>query len=140
MRLIKGQHHGRTITLSAAVLKSDNPQDITYVNAIALLDTGASSCGLSPDIIKKLDLKSIGKDPLIVATEVRLVDYYIFRIGLFEDKHLTFDNNIIPYVFAETKGFAISKKDNFDMVLGMDVLSQCDFEMYRNGSWTLTFG
>lgn len=140
MRSIKGEHRGRTITLPVVVLKSDNPQDLTHFMATALLDTGASSSGLAPNIINSLGLRSIGKNNLVVATELRPVDYYIFRIGLFEVKPDDSQSNKLPFIFAETTGFKINSQHNFDMILGMDVLSQCDFQMYRTGNWKLSFG
>ncbi len=140
MRSIKGEHRGQTITLPVAVLKSDNSQDLSFITAKALLDTGASSSGLAPNIISSLSLRSIGKNNLVVATELRSVDYYLFRIGLFQDKFGDSQYDEFPFIFAETTSFKITHKENFDMVLGMDVLSQCDFDMKRNGSWKLIFG
>ena len=46
----------------------------------------------------------------------------------------------LPIVFAETIGFEISQASGFDVLLGMDVLSETDFSMYRDGRWTLAFG
>ncbi len=46
----------------------------------------------------------------------------------------------LPIVFAETVGFEISQANGFDVLLGMDVLSETDFAMYKDGRWTLDFG
>jgi len=46
----------------------------------------------------------------------------------------------IPYVFAETDGFLIHQTHNFDVLLGMDVLQDCNFELLRDGNWSLSFG
>ena len=116
-------------------MASDNPTDLTYINATALLDTGSTVCGLGPSIVKKLALQSYGKRPLGSATELRMVPYFIFRIGLFG-----VGGSPIPYVFAELNGFGWPEDKSFDVILGMDVLSQCDFEMDRTGNWRLGFG
>jgi gag-polyprotein putative aspartyl protease len=131
---LKGRHDGRKILLPVAILRSDNPTDLTHVRGTALLDTGATTSALSPQIIEQLNLQTFEKRPLIVATEDRLVDYYLFRIGFF------IEGNPLPYVFAETDGFGMRTSNSFDVILGMDVLRQCDLNIGRSGSWELTFG
>ena len=122
--------------LPVAILRSDNPTDLTHASGTALLDTGATSSAIGPQIIEKMQLRPYSKRPVVVATEQRLVDYYFFRVGLFTDDAAA----PIPYVFAETSGFGMQASDSFDIILGMDVLSQCDFTMDRDGEWKLTFG
>lgn len=73
----------------------------------------------------------------MVATEERLVDYFLFRIGLVPQGN---SENGLPFVFAETDGFRIRSSMGFDVILGMDVLRQCDFGMRRTGDWQLSFG
>ncbi len=123
-----------------AVLASENPSDLTYIPASALLDTGATSSGIGPQVIQKLGLMSYEKRPLSVATELRMVDYFLFRVG-FLDLELQDNNNPtqIPFVFAETDGFGWSEPRSFEVILGMDVLKQCDFHLDRNGNWKLIF-
>ena len=77
----------------------------------------------------------------MVATEERLVDFYIYRIGLFPD----FEGSrpsaaILPFVFADIEGFGMRSSDRFEAIIGMDVLSQCDFAISKDRTWTLTFG
>lgn len=74
----------------------------------------------------------------MVATEQRLVDFFVFRLGLFADGDD--DASRWPHVFAETEGFQIRQSHNFDVLLGMDVIGQCDLEINRNGTWRLGFG
>jgi hypothetical protein len=62
---------------------------------------------------------------------------YLFRIGLRPSNE---DASAFPFVFAETMGFELVDGTNLDAVLGMDVLSQCDFEMLRSGTCRLRFG
>ena len=64
-----------------------------------------------------------------------MVDYFFFRIGLFG-----IASGPIPYIFAELDGFGWPESKGFDVILGMDVLGQCDVDMRRDGSWSLTFG
>ena len=80
---------------------------------------------------------SIGKKPVVVATEIRQRNAFVFRIGLIGDNQ---PQTALPIVFAETVGFMIDQASGFDILLGMDVLSETDFSMYRNGRWNLRFG
>lgn len=76
----------------------------------------------------------------MVATEQRLVDFFIFRLGVFpDDRHQTSGPDL-PYVFAETDGFQMRQADHFDVLLGMDVLDECDLTVRRTRHWTLRFG
>lgn len=118
-----------------------NPADLTHVAVTALLDTGATCSALGPHIIEQLALAPYERRHLAVATEDRLVDYYLFRIGFFPDTDKDgHQRSLLPYVFAETDGFGMRATGLFDVILGMDVLSQCDFSMDRTGHWHLVFG
>lgn len=128
----------RQLLLPIAVLASRDPSDISFVDAVALIDTGATSSGIGPKIVEKLRLKSHQKKPLSVATELRLVDYYLFRIGFVDGDAVS--QNSLPYIFTETDGFSWLEQKSFDVILGMDVISQCDLHVMRNGSWQLSFG
>lgn len=136
MPSVEGKHDGRQIILPVVVLASDDPLDLTHVRATALLDTGATSSGIGPQIIKGLELLSHEKRRLSVATELRMVDYYLFRIGIPQES----SGPALPFVFAETDGFAWPEPKSFDVILGMDVLSQCDLQLSRSGRWRLDFG
>ncbi len=72
----------------------------------------------------------------MVATEQRLVDYYLFRLAVESED----GQSSLPYVFAETVGFQINQSLDFEVILGMDVLSQCDLTVVRDGTWSLTYG
>jgi hypothetical protein len=138
---LSGRHDGRKILLSAVVLGSRNPADLTHVVVTALLDTGATCSAISPAIIRQLELKPYQRRHLRVATEDRLVEYYFFRVGLFPDESDTvLQRDGLPFVFAEVDGFGMRESMDFGLIIGMDVLSQCDLDLDRTGHWRLTFG
>jgi hypothetical protein len=45
-----------------------------------------------------------------------------------------------PYVFDEVIGFELTNSFQFDALLGMDILSQCDLRLDRDGGCRLSFG
>ncbi|MFC3096579.1 aspartyl protease family protein [Alteraurantiacibacter palmitatis] len=120
-----------------AVLASRDPNDISFEIYTALLDTGATASWISRKIVERFSLVSVGKKPVVVATEIRQRPAYVFRLGLLGDDQMP---TAIPIIFAETIGFVIDQASGFDVLLGMDVLSETDFSMYRDGRWTLKFG
>lgn len=140
MPSLSGRHDGRRILLPVAILRSEDPTDLTHEVGVALLDTGATSSAIAPAIVTKLGLVSSGKRPIMVATEQRLVDFFVFRLGLFPEVESAPAPLGLPYVFAETEGFQIRQTHGFDVLLGMDVLRECDFSLARKRTWALAFG
>jgi Aspartyl protease len=136
LALLKGQSDGRQILLNVAILGSRNPTDLTFFECVALLDTGATSSGIGPRVIRELGLRSHEKKLLSVATEMRMVEYFLFRVGLFPVGGDGVRSSL-PFVFAEIDGFSWVAAKTFDVILGMDVLSQCAFTLSRTGAWTL---
>lgn len=137
MRSIDGVREHRRILLPVAVFPSRNPTDLTFETYVALLDTGATASWISGNVVARFDLESIGKKPVVVATEIRQRSAYVFRLGLMGDG---LPSTTLPIVFSETIGFKIDQATGFDVLLGMDVLSETDFEMKRSGHWKLSFG
>jgi hypothetical protein len=119
------------------VFASRDATNLTFENYIALLDTGATASWISSKIVDKFALTPITKKPVVVATEIRVRPAYVFRLGLIGDDE---PPTSLPIVFAEIMGFEINQADGFDVLLGMDVLSQTDFLMQRDGTWELRFG
>jgi len=62
---------------------------------------------------------------------------FLFRVGLTQPAS---DVATLPFIFEETMGFELIDGTNLDAVLGMDILSQCDFELGRDGTCRLSFG
>ena len=119
-----------------AVLSSDNLFDLTHEVFTGLLDTGATSSWISPRVIEKLGLVELMKERVSFAMDEQVAEVYLFRLGLFAGEDGV---NGLPYVFAETRGFRLKQRNDFDVILGMDILSQGDFSLTRSGKWTLTF-
>lgn len=134
---ISGRHDGRRILLPVAVLRSDNPTDLSHAIYTGLLDTGATTSWVSPRVIQELGLVELMKERVSFAMSEETASVFLFRLGLFVNG---LHRNSLPYVFAETRGFKLNQREDFDVILGMDVLAQGDFATFRDGHWTLKFG
>jgi hypothetical protein len=134
---IEGKHDGRSILLDVAILAARDPMDITHRVYTGLLDTGATKSWITPRVINDLQLSELGKETVSVATEERLVTTHIFRVGLFPP---AINSVSMPYVFPEIVGCCLKQTIKFDVLIGMDILSQTDFCLQKDRSWKLQFG
>src|SRR3546814_2410352 len=58
---LNGRHNGRRIVIPAAILRADNPADLSYETVTALVDTGATSSGIMPHVVETLALRPHSK-------------------------------------------------------------------------------
>lgn len=129
--------------LPVAVLKPGDLADLNYRLFTALLDTGATVSGIGPRVVDAFALRSYGKNRLGSATEEVFVSYYLFRLGLFSSEQLDAEQlgpADLPFLFEEIDGFSWARETDFDVILGMDVLSRCEVNLDRHGRCTLRFG
>lgn len=64
---------------------------------------------------------------------------YAFRIGLAPER-LPHETPSFPFVFDEVIGIELTNTFEFDALLGMDILGQCDFSTGQAGNCLLSFG
>lgn len=128
----------RRILLPVTILRPFPVTDLAGVPARALIDTGSSVSGVSHSIAEALGLYGLGKRPLRSAQGESQVERYAFRIGLIPDK--TSDQPAFPFVFAEVIGIELTNGFEFNSLIGMDILSQCDLGVHRTGKCSLVFG
>lgn len=143
MRELSFRQRTNRYLLPVAILRPGDPFDVTSITATALLDTGATVSGVGPRVIAALGLKSYGKRRLRSATEEVFVDYFVFRLGLFSTVQVTqipSGSDALPYIFDEVEGFSWGRHADFDVILGMDILSQCDVRLDRAGNCRIEFG
>jgi hypothetical protein len=134
------RHDRRRIVIPAAILRADNPADLSFETVTALVDTGATSSGIMPRVVESLGLAPHGKRLVKGAHNETMVDAFVFRIGLFADEQQSVGGPRIPYLFDAVMGLRFSPSEHFEAIIGMDILGQCDFSMTRNGICRLAFG
>ena len=107
---------------------------------MALLDTGATTSGIKPTVVEALGLLGLGKRPIGLAQGEGQAQRYLFRVGLLPTALSGNDTPALPFIFDAVMGFGLDVGFRFEMLLGMDILSQCDFQMTRWGRANLSFG
>jgi hypothetical protein len=136
LHCIEWRHSGRRIVLPVSILAPQPSTDLGGFNGLALLDTGSTTSGITPKVARNLSLAGRGKRPLSSAQGEGQAERYLFRIALTPPT----DGPTFPYVFDDVSGFELTDSFQLDALIGMDILSQCDFEMQRNGLCRLHFG
>jgi hypothetical protein len=133
---IEWRSDGRRILLSVLILPPTPSIDLTGYEALALLDTGSTTSGVTGRVARALALTRRGKRPLGSAQGEGQAERYLFRVGVRPNVQAP----AFPYVFDDIVGFELADSFQFDALLGMDVLRQCDFSMSRTGDCALSFG
>jgi len=139
MPLIEWRRESRRIRLPIVILQAHPLTEVHGLTATALLDTGATLSGVAYRIAAALGLPGRGKIPISSVHGVRQVERFEFRVGLTPD-YSPPSTPRFPFVLDQVIGLGLSDAFEFDALLGMDVLGQCDFAMNRRGACRLVFG
>src|SRR6478672_6343053 len=125
---IEWRRERRRILLPVIILAPFPVTNLTGVDATALIDTGSSVSGISLALAQSLRLTGLGKRPLKSAQGEGQIERYAFRVALLPDQA---GPTSFPFVFEEVIGIELTNAFEFNALIGMDILSQCDFECAR---------
>ncbi|MFL6863649.1 MAG: aspartyl protease family protein [Allosphingosinicella sp.] len=139
MSALEWRRDRRRILLPVLILRPFPVTDLAGEAATALLDTGSSVSGIASRVAERFGLRAMGKRPLLSAQGEGQVERYAFRIGLTADSRRA-EPPSFPFLFDEVIGIELTNAFEFDALLGMDILSRCDFSMSRSGVCRLDFG
>jgi hypothetical protein len=135
MLAIEWRREPRRIILPCLILAPFPVTDLTGVEARALVDTGSSVSGVTSNLAERIGLVGLGKRPLKSAQGEGQVERFAFRLGLRPD-----GENGFPFVFDEVIGIELTNAFEFNALIGMDILGQCDVTLARNGQCRICFG
>jgi hypothetical protein len=138
MLRIEWRRDQRRIVIPVSILAPAPASDLTGVQGRALLDTGSTTSGITKSVASTLGLVGRGKRPLGSAQGEGQAERYLFRIGVAPDTPA--GAPAFPFIFEEVIGFELSNSFQFEALIGMDILNQCDFVMERDGRCSLQFG
>lgn len=152
MPLISGTHNKRQIFFEVAVVgisldaihyvTGEKPSISVLSESVrALVDTGATATSISPGAASRLKLRPMGRRDVQTANGLRRSRSYEFQIAILSATDGT--------VSAPTPFFVLpnSVRGNellpdafpFDILLGMDVISQGDLTIRRDGTFSFEF-
>lgn len=138
MSHIEWAHDGRQLLIPVWILPPTPVTSFDGIDAVALIDTGSTTSGVSGSIATALALVGRGKRPLgSVGGEVQ-AERYLFRLAV-EPAAEPSAAPSFPFVFDDVIGFELRQSGRFNALIGMDVLRHCDLLVRRNGTARLTF-
>lgn len=137
MHEIGGIHDGRQIVVPI-VLVGGTGQAVNMVEAIALLDTGASLTAIAPQLADAMGLVAVGRRILDTAAGTRRANAYNFTLGF---RMASVGGLAQPPVFLpnEIYGIDFTKGIAFDVMIGMDILSTGNLVIDKNRQWRFCF-
>ena len=139
MSAIEWRREPRRILLPCLILAPFPVIDLSGIEARALIDTGSSVSGISESIAEQLNLSRLGKRPLRSAQGEGQIERYAFRVGV-QPTGKAGEPNRFPFVFDEVIGIELTNAFEFNALIGMDILGQCDLTTMRTGLCILSFG
>jgi predicted aspartyl protease len=96
------------------------------VDVYALLDTGATNTAISESLAKNLGLKPIGRCKVGAAGGARITAAYSIDVTL---------RSLVRFINVHASAFVGS--DQFDIIIGMDILTQGDLAITNGGGRTV---
>ena len=117
-------------------LESD-PAPFTVFPMRALLDTGASRTCITNSVVQRCGLQEFTKIRIRNVRQENFHSAFVFSIGFYAD---ALSGGIAPFVGIDLEiiGAELGDQTGFEMLVGMDVMSRCDLDLRRNGTFTFT--
>ena len=103
----------------------DNGAHPDYEEFVAIWDTGAMRTTISTDLVDRLKLSPLGQTRVFHADGESLCNYYLINLLL--------PNRIEVKMLTVNYG----KMKDVDMLIGMDIITMCDFALTSQGSDTV---
>jgi Aspartyl protease len=138
-RTIEWRHDGKKLVVPVLVYPPLTGTTFEGITGKALIDTGSTTTGVTGAIAKQLGLRSIGKRLISTVGGEKHIDRFIFKVGL-DGRAAEEGPPTFPYVFEEVVGFELLDSFSFDVLLGMDILRQCELLIGAGNRCRLTFG
>lgn len=114
-----------------------NPS-LDYHEFTALIDTGALRTCVTQNVVDRLELKRRGRIEVGNVKRTELHWTYLFHVAIWPDT----DDGSLPAIYGigdEIEGIDVGDSRFYDVLLGMDILSQGALRLEKDGSFALSF-
>ena len=153
MPRLTGTHNGTQIILDVALVginrgvDPDDPDqflapEVRLETLRALVDSGATSTSVTAKAVSAMGLRAVGKRNVMTANGFRPSRIYYFKVGFAETRphqrggHCS-DFFVLPRAI---EGSELNIPNaGFDILLGMDVITQGDFTIKKDGNFSFEF-
>lgn len=141
MSEIGGRYSGRQILIPVIVAGLGNDQ-LTMVEANALLDTGATSSAITAKIAASLGLLARGRRVMGTAGGTRRTNIFGFSLAfspfcvVMQQGQIGSAPLFLPHEIA---GIEFTEGIDFQVLIGMDVISTGELKISSDRSWSFKF-
>ncbi|MBF7013165.1 hypothetical protein QUC32_26420 [Novosphingobium resinovorum] len=116
----------------------DNPATLDYRECTALLDTGARRTCVTVNITQTLGMRRIGQAEVWNVKRPERHFTYLFHVGIWPDVIDDMPSTIFG-IGDEIEGIDVGNHPYFDVLLGMDIVSQGRLVIEKSGDFSLSF-
>jgi Aspartyl protease len=113
-------------------------QAVNLVEAVALLDTGATTTAIAAQLAEALKLRAVGRRIIDTAAGPRRANAYNFTLGFRQPPGQGLSRSPL-FLPNEIYGLDFTRGITFDVLIGMDILGIGEFRMNRNRQWSFAF-
>lgn len=127
------RHDGRQPVMPVFVGAPEYASAFSLIQTIALVDTGSTMTLVSSAIVRQLELMPLGKRQVIGIHGNTNKWEYRFRLALTQTDDM--NGSMVPFFLAEEiLGADFEKLSQFDVLIGMDVLSKGTLTIRPDGT------
>jgi hypothetical protein len=148
MRFLKGKTENGRIRIKVGIrpFQAYGPVDgvsstlnLTYHECTALVDTGAKRTCITERLVQQLGLQRKGRIEIWNIKRPELHWTYLFHVGIWPEPDDP-ETPSAPFgIGAEIEGIDVGDNRFFDVLLGMDVITQGSLHLERDGSFIMGF-
>lgn len=120
------------------VAATAQPEPFNIVQCRALIDTGADGTSIVRSLARTSGFRSLGKRPVVGVGGSNFHRTWAVYLGFFPEESQSSDQQGGLRILDEPL-LAVEIPDNqwFEVIIGRDVLNQCDFSLKRGGDFEL---
>lgn len=113
-------------------------EPFNIIQCRALIDTGADGTSIVRSLARTSGFRSLGKRPVVGVGGSNFHRTWAVYLGFFPEEVQNLDQQGGPRILDEPL-LAVEIPDNqwFEVIIGRDVLNQCDFSLKRGGDFEL---
>jgi hypothetical protein len=115
-----------------------DPMIVDYRECTALVDTGARRTCVSESVAQTVGLQRIGRADVWNIRRSEPHWTYLFHVGIWPDSE-DGSPSAIYGIGDEVEGIDVGNHPYFDVLLGMDIISQARLVLEKSGHFSLTF-
>jgi hypothetical protein len=148
MRFLRGKTQNNRIIIKVGIRPFQpyepvelrpSPINLTYRECPALVDTGALRTCIGERVVQELGLKRKSRADIWNVKRSEIHWTYLFHVGIWPDADDPYQPQPVFGIGQEIEGIDVGNHPYFDVLLGMDIISQGSLRLEADGRFELAF-